>query len=281
MTGSIIASAVAYLNLSKAKKAYEEAVLRYRNLLSTYQAYIDNYEKNKEVLDIVKIGRQEDGSYAEPLPNVEISFTLQVGKIGGKKMAAQTIVKIKNNSNKTLRLKALQLKMATADGLVDFANGGGEVEYVPAFSNSLNGADVVILPGNGHDMDLFAIPQASILSKSKMSEFRKYVAGLYGKRLYTSLLPFGYAYPVAKAMIATELGIQYVYQLESGEWVAAQSIWRDIYGGLQYMGDSWLPVTLPIGKLILRALTFHISDIFYIAVENKKDQDKFKNSYNG
>lgn len=276
----IVASVFAWKNLKEAKQRLEEAKARY-NLMGDYQEAIDEYEREKEKLDIIRVGLQDGGDFINSLPGVEFAYNLQVGRIAGKKMAMRTILKVRNNSGKELRLKAAELKMefkpydySTKQKklLFKFYDGGGEYNYDPGFTSTINGGDTVVPDGGEYEMELGAFPQAEFLSEDNRAILKSWMSGrLDGKNINFVANPLEPWFDMMEATI----GIYYVYQLESGEWVLAQSIFRNVPGTLQFMGYTFEPVEIPWGRIILRALTGGISEWFWEAYDEAKHRREY------
>ena len=180
-------------------------------------------------------------------------------------MSAQIILKIKNGSKKAMRLTAFQFMDLKAFVNIPFT------DYNPFYKTDSIQNPIELKPGDGCELEVGAWEARPLLSKDNLKMFRDALAAAAGKRYFTSLKS-GF---VAKSGVKCDtFGVNYIYQLKSGEWVASQALFKNVLGNIEYMGGTWMPVDLGLGKIILKALlslfTFGVSDVIWDQVEDSK-----------
>lgn len=277
MTFGLFATPVAFAYMQKAKKAYDEAYKKFVALKDRAEAVVDQYQREKEILDIMRTGRDEEGMINAPLKDVTVEFGLNLGNLGGKKLSAESYVAVNNHSGKDIRVVQYTAKLSVYDEV----NGGwiplyspisGGTGYTPYFQGNESDGSNVIPKMKSYCSKLLPVEGLQALSKGNMKLLRNAVAKMYGKKLVTSITPKmrGTFSPLAKKVKA-DIGLVYIYDLPTGEPVMAQGLWLNQYGSFSYRGEAYYPLPMGLEKVLWDVLSIGVTLFMRMSKDNEKE----------
>lgn len=216
---SAILTAIAYKNLSDAKKKYESEKENYDLVDAAIRTYNDSQEHEKENLEKYN-SLPGDGNSS--LSAVKVSFVLRVGNLVGKKMTSRLTLVLSNTSSDL----SYALSKFKANVYVDGVLLNTTFEHDGAIN---------LYPGKTIELTC-SIPGSKILlvDSSNRDNLRSIVCKAAGKKVITSC-PNTTVENVANA----DIEFQYRGVLYNGK--ATRAIYNGVSGVLRYCGEAYYP----------------------------------------
>lgn len=272
MALGVLAAIAAAFNQKQKKAALDQATEKYNRLLPTYQRIVNDYQKQKELLDDIAASRADDPGVEQnmPLDGVECQVVLAVGDMAHyKNLSVQGFLQLKNRSKNTYQIvgsevdfmlfgkEKLSLKKPVADNMVPYAG--------------VSTQSFTLLPGGVITIAYSGLQWKQLLTKSNMQRLDALIAqAAKPRRTRAKFAPIN---TIVKNCVTANVSLNVLGTTSDGAQVLVHTLDSNVTGYLSWQQRQFRPMEIPYGKIILSTLHLDwiVDDV--IAMYNRDHQN--------